>query len=348
MNDTINLKTARIFKEIQQKNLKLERSEGFDYSEVHKVLSQNSNEILGQWLKFQQAWNDNAYKTFKDFDTYLILIYLARKVFSNYADKFTYFSMEEFYSIKEVMIEKINLIEISKDLGVPKETIRRKINFLKENSAIYRKGKKIYVNMDKVQYQKPITSIKNISIFLSKISTILSKQDWFGKKIEDEVIEEFIKKYFTICWFQFFRLQIPYIARHRKTFGDIESWRVWGSIGITNYLSLQKEISNKIISNADDHEDLFFKIIKHVPETGINASSISDISGIPRATVTRKLKHLVKKNYVSKNSKLQYSLNPKILKLDKNISRDYHETQKSVSVFATKIFDLMKNSNLQM
>ena len=348
MNDTINLKTARIFKEIQQKNLKLERSEGFDHSEVHKVLSQNSNEILGQWLKFQQAWNDNAYKTFKDFDTYLILIYLARKVFSNYADKFTYFSMEEFYSIKEVMIEKINLIEISKDLGVPKETIRRKINFLKENSAIYRKGKKIYVNLDKVQYQKPITSIKNISIFLSKISTILSKQDWFGKKIEDEVIEEFIKKYFTICWFHFFRLQIPYIARHRKTFGDIESWRVWGSIGITNYLSLQKEISNKIISNADDHEDLFFKIIKHVPETGINASSISDISGIPRATVTRKLKHLVKKNYVSKNSKLQYSLNPKILKLDKNISRDYHETQKSVSVFATKIFDLMKNSNLQM
>lgn len=348
MNDTINLKTARIFKEIQQKNLKLERSEGFDYSEVHKVLSQNSNEILGQWLKFQQAWNDNAYKTFKDFDTYLILIYLARKVFSNYADKFTYFSMEEFYSLKEVMIEKINLIEISKDLGVPKETIRRKINFLKENSAIYRKGKKIYVNMDKVQYQKPITSIKNISIFLSKISTILSKQDWFGKKIEDEVIEEFIKKYFTICWFQFFRLQIPYIARHRKTFSDIETWRVWGSIGITNYLSLQKEISNKIISNADDHEDLFFKIIKHVPETGINASSISDISGIPRATVMRKLKHLVKKNYVSKNSKLQYSLNPKILKLDKNISRDYHETQKSVSVFATKIFDLMKNSNLQM
>lgn len=348
MNDTINLKTARIFKEIQQKNLKLERSEGFDHSEVHKVLSQNSNEIVGHWLKFQQAWTDNAYKTFKDFDTYLILIYLARKVFSNYADKFTYFSMEEFYSIKEVMIEKINLIEISKDLGVPKETIRRKINFLKENSAIYRKGKKIYVNLDKVQYQKPITSIKNISIFLSKISTILSKQDWFGKKIEDEVIEEFIKKYFTICWFQFFRLQIPYIARHRKTFGDIESWRVWGSIGITNYLSLQKEISNKIISNADDHEDLFFKLIKHVPETGINASSISDISGIPRATVMRKLKHLVKKNYVSKNSKLQYSLNPKILKLDKNISRDYHETQKSVSVFATKIFDLMKNSNLQM
>ena len=348
MNDTINLKTARIFKEIQQKNLKLERSEGFDHSEVHKVLSQNSNEIVGHWLKFQQAWTDNAYKTFKDFDTYLILIYLARKVFSNYADKFTYFSMEEFYSLKEVMIEKINLIEISKDLGVPKETIRRKINFLKENSAIYRKGKKIYVNLDKVQYQKPITSIKNISIFLSKISTILSKQDWFGKKIEDEVIEEFIKKYFTICWFHFFRLQIPYIARHRKTFGDIESWRVWGSIGITNYLSLQKEINNKIISNADDHEDLFFKLIKHVPETGINASSISDISGIPRATVTRKLKHLVKKNYVSKNSKLQYSLNPKILKLDKNISRDYHETQKSVSVFATKIFDLMKNSNLQM
>ena len=41
---------------------------------------------------------------------------------------------------------------------------------------------------------------------------------------------------------------------------------------------------------------------------GINAMSISEITGIPRATVIRKLKKLVKKNNLTINSKKHYKL----------------------------------------
>ena len=345
MSDPINIKTAKLFQEFKKKELN-DRFEGFDHSEIHAILAVNSNEILAHWFKFQQAWTHNAYKVFKDFDTYLILIYLAKKCFNNYQDRFTYFSMEEFYSKEEVMIEKINLIEISNDLIIPKETVRRKINYLKDTSAIYRRGKKIYVNMSKVQYQKPIESIKNISIFLAKVSNVLSKEDWFGEKKDPEEIQNFISKYFTICWLQFFRLQISYIIRHRKTFGDIETWRVWGSIGISQFLSLQKDIKTKITLSPNDHQDLFFQIIKHEPKRGINASSISDISGIPRATVIRKLKILFKRNYIKKSDNLEYTMNPKLIK-DKKIEQDYIDTQKEISIFVTKIFELMKSSSLK-
>ena len=42
-------------------------------------------------------------------------------------------------------------------------------------------------------------------------------------------------------------------------------------------------------------------------ETGINAMSISDITGIPRATVIRKLNKLIKEKFLKVDSKKHYS-----------------------------------------
>ena len=42
-------------------------------------------------------------------------------------------------------------------------------------------------------------------------------------------------------------------------------------------------------------------------EVGVNAMSISDITGIPRATVIRKLNRLLKENFLKIDSKKHYS-----------------------------------------
>ena len=39
--------------------------------------------------------------------------------------------MDEFYEFSEIKIDKINLIQLSQELSIPKETIRRKVNELK-------------------------------------------------------------------------------------------------------------------------------------------------------------------------------------------------------------------------
>ena len=98
---------------------------------------------MKSFYRLQQDWVNRAYKNFNDFDTYLILMYLMNKVYINYSDRFHYMSMEAFYGQDKVGIEKLNLIEISKDLNIPK-TIRRKVNYLQSNDIIIRSGKSIF------------------------------------------------------------------------------------------------------------------------------------------------------------------------------------------------------------
>ena len=80
---------------------------------------------------------------------------------------------------------------------------------------------------------------------------------------------------------------------------------------------------------------------------GINASSIADISRIPRATVIRKLKWLIKQNCIKKNRNLEYQMK-KAGHLNKRISENFLLNQHSVADFLTDVFDLMKNSEFKL
>ena len=80
---------------------------------------------------------------------------------------------------------------------------------------------------------------------------------------------------------------------------------------------------------------------------GINASSISDISRIPRATVIRKLKWLSNQDIIKKNKFLEYQMKSKG-KLNKKINENFMLNQDYVAEFLTDIFDYMKNSNFKL
>ena len=85
-----------------------------------------------------------AYKQFKDIDKFLILIYLINTDFKFYRRNNIIITYDEFYKDKTLEISKTNLIEISKDLNIPKESVRRKISQLERNGIIKKKGKKIF------------------------------------------------------------------------------------------------------------------------------------------------------------------------------------------------------------
>ena len=55
---------------------------------------------------------------------------------------------DTFYKDKPIEINKINISDISKDLGIPKESIRRKVLELEKQKVIIRTGKKIFVVRD--------------------------------------------------------------------------------------------------------------------------------------------------------------------------------------------------------
>ena len=54
--------------------------------QVKSVYHKNFNYIVTERFYFQQQWLLNAYTRFKDFDKYLILIYLINKTFKAYKD----------------------------------------------------------------------------------------------------------------------------------------------------------------------------------------------------------------------------------------------------------------------
>ena len=349
MSNPIDLKTVKIFEPLKK------RPEAFGHKEysnlnseaVYEVMSKHSNETVTYWFKLQQAWCNNAYNTFKDYDSYLILVYLVNTVFQKYSDRFQFLSFEEFYAKNELVIDKINLIEISKELDIPKETVRRKVNFLQNQNIIFRKGKSIFFSNAINKMQKPSNSKKLMANFLEKNGEILAKESWFGKSFNKEQIEGFIDKYFTICWQHWFRLQIPFLVRHRTFFGDLETWNVWGAIGISQYTDYSKQVRSRVVEEASNYSDLYLQLLRHTPKNGINASSVSEISTIPRATVIRKLKYLLKQKLIVKNKKLEYMLLPS-LKNTKFFEENYMHNQKHKAGFVTSIFDLMKNSSFKV
>ncbi|MDC0511208.1 helix-turn-helix domain-containing protein [Pelagibacteraceae bacterium] len=313
---------------------------------VFEILGRSSWDALAPFYKFQQAWVNTAYNTFKDFDIYLILMYLKQKIYVDYSDRFHYMSVDAFYSQDKISIDRINLIQISKSLNIPKETIRRKINYLQERDIIFRSGKSIYLNSRALEIIKPINTLPMLAIFFEKMSIILSKENWFGRPIKRENIEQFIKDHFTVCWEYFYRFQIPYLTRHRIAFGDLESWNTWGSIAIVQTSAFAQNMEKVTREELTTYEDYYFSMLKYKCERGINASSIADISGIPRATVIRKLRTLEKKGFIRRNKKLEYTLGQ--AKNLKKFQTNYLINQKNLSDYCTTMFNLMKNSKFKI
>ncbi len=339
-----------------QKKDKIEFSDEFlSRSEVHSILSTNFGRISDHWFKFSTTWNYNAYQTFMDMDKYLILIYLVQKSFRHYADIMIVHSEDQFYTKEEFEIDKINLIEISEDLSIAKETVRRKINELSKDQIIKRSGKKIVLRPLTFVHQRPKHSVKTLSQFLSVCSKFLATQDWFGPAIEAKAIEDFTRDNFTLVWRFFFRFKIPFLIRQRKFHGDLETFIVAGTIFANHIVRLKEKYKNnplKIDEEVDDYgTNNYMKwarfIITHKEKIlGINASSISEVTGIPRATVIRKLRITEKKGLLHKDSQQLYTIGKNYKTKLKDLEKVFTENQTDLCRFVSTFFELFRNKNL--
>ena len=339
MSEPIDIKTKKV--------IPTESKEKFDKALVLSNLEDNILSHWDTWGKFQQAWTNRAYATFKDLDKYIVMMYLIRKYWQNLSSKFSYLSMDEFYDSETLIIDKINLIQISNELNIPKETIRRKVNELQDQGVLQRNGKSISFHKKGINFQKPSETIELLATFIEKKSNMLQGNEWFGAPVKKEEIKIFIKKYFTIVWLRFFKLQIPFLIRHRDVFGDLETWIVWGNIALSHQYHLAKAAEKNLLEEPINFRNYYQNVSAIKVTRGINASSISDISRIPRATVIRKLKWLTKNDAIKKNKNLEYQMNNRG-KLNKSIAENFMINQNAVAEFLTDIFDYIKDSNFKI
>ena len=120
------------------------------------------------------------------------------------------------------------------------------------------------------------------------------------------MIENIIKKNWSLCLRWFFRMQIPLILSYNKFFKDILSFHIFGSVVMNQTIKLSK-IN---VSNNNLHRKVWLKnlFLQGKNSPGLSAMSISDMTNIPRATVIRKCKALSKKKILILNNKKQYLL----------------------------------------
>ena len=85
-------------------------------------------------------------------------------------------------------------------------------------------------------------------------------------------------------------------------------------IGITRVLNATQ---SKQFNPSKINRVAYFKEIMGSDLRGVNAMSLSDITGIPRPTVVRKLKWLIDKKFLTINDKKLISLDAKTVLLKK-------------------------------
>jgi hypothetical protein len=85
----------------------------------------------------------------------------------------------------------------------------------------------------------------------------------------------------------------------------------------------------------------FQNSLPDIKDRGVNAMSISEITGIPRPTVVRKLKHLIDNDYLSIDEKklLEINIKGKALKISKDLQ---DKNILSISNFTYKVFNQIK------
>ena len=301
--------------------------------EVNKFIFNNFNSISPYFYKLISEWMSDAYKIFKDLDKFLILIYLINTDFEFFRRNNLNITYESFYKDKTLEINKINLIQISKDLNIPKESVRRKISELEKKGIIKKKGKKIFLDRSAYESQEPINTLKNVSVLLSKFSEISKKKNLTKKSFDRTEVSKLIKNNFSFCWYQFFKFIFSYCYRWRKYFGDLEIML----IGITIAFNSVTTASIKL-KGIESYIDKWREDILQNNIRGINAMSISEITGIPRPTVIRKINSLIKLNMIEmdKNKLLNVKFNNKSYK---ETSELQNETINDLGIFITRTFN---------
>ena len=263
---------------------------------IFKIISKNFSKIAPYWYELLSSWLIRSYNVFQDIDKYIILVYLINKDLIFFRKNGLIVDYDTFYNDKSIEIPKINISDISTDLKIPKESIRRKLQELEEAKVIRKNGKKIFVDRSAFITAKPEQTLKELTTLLSKFSEILVDEKITSRVFTTDEITVSLKNNFSFCWYQFYKLVFIYTNRMRNALSDLESV----SIGLVVLLN---SIGNKSFKVKDLNMKNFVKLAQGADEVGVNAMSLSDITGIPRPTVVRKIKRLIEINFLHINEK---------------------------------------------
>ena len=296
---------------------------------IQKLITGNFEKLAPTYYRLISERMNSSYEVFNDIDKYRIILYLINKDFEHYIQIKKIESYDNFFMFdKSLELDRINIIEISKSLNIPKESTRRKILDLEKLHVLQKIGKKIYIDRSAYRLVQPKNTLKNLSALLSKISEILKIENLIDKSLNVDEVSEHLKYNFSYCWYYFYIF--IFTLRWKKQLGDLEIYSV--GMVITCHSIVNKSYEGVGLNFSEWEKDMV-----NVEEGGVNTMSISEITHIPRPTVVRKLNYLLKNKYISVNKKKQFTINMKDQALSDTI-KIQEQNISSLSDLVCKIF----------
>ena len=95
-------------------------SEHINEKIINKVIEDNFAALAPFYFTLTSNWFIRAYDHWKDIDKFVIIIYLINQDLIYFRQNGVKIDYDTFYKDKSIEINKINISDISKDLGVPK------------------------------------------------------------------------------------------------------------------------------------------------------------------------------------------------------------------------------------
>ena len=312
-------------------------SSQIDEKIINKVIQKKFALLSSYFFYFMSNWLIRAYKRYNDIDKFLIIIYLIHKNLIFYRKNALIIDYESFYKERTLEIEKINISDISHDLKIPKESVRRKVLDLEKKGSIKKIGKKIFVDKSTFVNAKATDTLKDLSILLNEFNKLLKEEKVTDSVFQLDEITNSIKENFSFCLYQLNKFIFIYLNRWRQEMKDLETLTI--AILVVLNATENKNFKPSKLSIKSYREEIMGSDTK-----GVNAMSISDITGIPRPTVVRKLKWLIDKKFLIINDKKLISFDAKGTAFNKTKNLQIKNIL-SLSNFVYRLFNQIKVIN---
>ena len=302
--------------------------------EIAKIINKNYKEYtkFHYPLSYQILYLWKNYLG-KDLETNLILTNLTIKALRIYNQNNKKKSYKEFIKTKQISIGKVKKAELSRELLIPRETIRRKLEDLKKENFIDMVDGNIDINRKSFEIKDLDTIINKYSKCLNIILDNLGDDKTITKK---SITEDYLLNNFSKCWINLMSMMIELSLIWRKFLKSMENWFIFGTCGLNQMYNL-KDSKNFRDLHPDNTENFFLNLTREETSRGLNPTTISDLTGIPRQTVIRNLKNLTKSKalekdtrrnlfYVPKNTSQQKSIVETLKKIQLVISQNVNKT----------------------
>ena len=308
---------------------------------IENKILENYIEYQYLFLEFQSKFLSDLFLRYQGVENGNIVLYYARLVHQDILRKKDYdlnfnLSYEKFWkNHNEIVPKKKSIIKIATDTFLPKETARRKILLLTKLKVLNKKNKNtgwLPNEQYKINYNLLInTEITNVS---KLIDFVCKKTNIF---LPNEEVEKEIKEKFSFYWFHYLGAQLEYLKLWSKQFNDLELVLIFLHVAhLFSAKEKKKNLSHYKIYNEPS-------ALKEFISASISATSVSEVTGIPRATCIRKLETLVKlKVIVQDNNSRRYYFIPGDL-TDNLVSRKI--TKKVVKIFSNFFFICIRAIN---